>query len=119
MLKVSPELNDRIYRHCRRVDIGEVKATSEHYRRRREINVRDVLHTLYLFADPDFHVRVRKEDFFKKSGYGESVVMAAFDVLSKAGLFLCDDCSGNWFVGMVREVDFYGEAIDGEAAEVL
>lgn len=96
--RVSPELNDRIYRLATHLTEG-FEVTDE-IRNRNE--VRDALHTLYLFAGDDLLVSYRWIALASRSGWSLKVFRRAVKALEEMGLFtVAEDAPPGFLKGVL------------------
>jgi len=93
MGKVSPELNDRIYKLA--TDLTKNFEPTEKIRK--QITVRDVLHTLYLFSNGKLVIQ-RWQKLAERSGWSIELFREAVRCLTEMGLFTPVDPSPPGFL---------------------
>lgn len=94
MGKVTPEMNDRIYRLA--TDLTKNFEPTEKVRK--VITVRDVLHTLYLFENEERLVIQRWQKLAERSGWSIEIFREAVRCLTEMGLFTPVDPSPPGFL---------------------
>ena len=94
MGKVTPEMNDRIYRLA--TDLTKNFEPTEKVRK--VITVRDVLHTLYLFENEERLVIQRWQKLAERSGCSIELFRESVIYLTEMGLFTPADPSPPGFL---------------------
>ena len=98
MGKVTPEMNDRIYRLA--TDLTKNLEPTEKVRK--VITVRDVLHTLYLFENEERIVIQRWAKLIERSGWSEDLFRKSIECLTEMGLFTpTTPCPSGYLIGVL------------------